>query len=368
MLIKFIAFGIILLVFTIFIQVYVINVISEVYKRKEKIIQKELYYTLIKYSFIFISLIIFSWLISSTLYSILYIIYFTYLGLLINLSMCCALYQIIIKFTQISPSNSKILILVVPIMITIYSLIKAQILYFKEETIINEKYKDEIKIMHISDMHLGAVYQKNSVENLVEIINQKNPDVVVITGDISDGSLKVEYDWMMPFNKVANNIEVLYITGNHENLYGKEDIISEISKVKKIRYIGNSEEIVQIKGINFIGVDFEYKDVKSRAKKIIELNDIKDGINVLLYHIPNISLKDLNEANIFLMLAGHTHGGQIFPFTVLAWMGNKYFTGLYGNNDKNYVFVSSGYGTALTPMRFLSEKMIGIINIKGNSK
>ena len=107
MLIKFIAFGIILLVFTIFIQVYVINVISEVYKRKEKIIQKELYYTLIKYSFIFISLIIFSWLISSTLYSILYIIYFTYLGLLINLSMCCALYQIIIKFTQISPSNSK---------------------------------------------------------------------------------------------------------------------------------------------------------------------------------------------------------------------------------------------------------------------
>ena len=100
MLIKFIAFGIILLVFTIFIQVYVINVISEVYKRKEKKIQKELYFTLIKYSFIFISLIIFSWLVSSTLYSILYIIYFTYLGLLINLSMCCALYQIIINFNS----------------------------------------------------------------------------------------------------------------------------------------------------------------------------------------------------------------------------------------------------------------------------
>ena len=365
--IKFIVFGIVLSIFTIFIQVYVINIISEVYKRKEKIIQKELYYSLIKYSLIFITIFTIAWLISSYLYSLLYIIYFTYLGLLINTSMCCALYQLIIKFMQISPSNSKILIIIIPIMVTIYSLIKAQILYFKEETLIYNGYNNDIKIMHISDLHLGAIYQKKSVENLVDIINQKNPDVVVITGDIADGSLKVELDWIMPFNKVSNNIEVLYITGNHEDLYGKKDIISEILKVKKIKYIGNSEEIVQIKGINFIGIDFEYKDVKTRTKKIVELNDIKDGINVLLYHIPKISLQDLNEANIFLMLAGHTHGGQTFPFTILSWLGNKYFAGLYNNNNKNYVFVSTGYGTALTPMRFLSEKVIGIINIKGNN-
>ena len=366
MLITFIFFGLILLLFTVFLQVYVITVISEVYKRKEKIIPKVLYLTFIKYSLIVASFFILSWLISAKIYSLLYIIYFTYLGLLINSSMICALYQFILKFKQISSFNSKIITLLIPIMITVYSLIKAQILYFKEETLINEGYKDSITIMHISDMHLGAIYQKNSVENLVDIINKKNPDVVVITGDISDGSLKVEKDWIMPFNKVEDNIEVLYITGNHENLYGKEDIIEDIKKVKKIKYLGNSDEIVKIKGINFIGIDYEYHDVKTRTKEIIEKNKIKDDINILLYHIPKISLKDLKEVNIFLMLAGHTHGGQIFPFTILAWLGNKYFTGLYSNNKNNYVFVSSGYGTALTPMRFLSEKMIGIINIKGN--
>ena len=365
MLIKFIGFGVILTIFTIFIQVYIINVLSDVYQRKERINKRELYYTLFKYALIYISILSISFFISNKMYSIFYFIYFTYLGLLINTSMFCLLYRVILKFTQISSFNAKILIIIIPIMITIYSLIKARILYFQEETIIYEGYKDSLKIMHLSDMHLGAVYQKNSVENLVEIINQNAPDVVVITGDISDGSLKVESDWLQPFNRVSDNIEVLYITGNHENLYGKEDIISEISKVKKIKYIGDSDEIVQIKGVNFIGVDYEYFKVKERARKIIERNEIKNGINVLLYHIPKISLEELNEINIFLMLSGHTHGGQIFPFTIFAWMGNKYFTGLYNNKNKNYVFVSSGFGTALTPMRFFSKKMIGIINIKG---
>ena len=365
MLIKFIGFGFLLLIFTILIQVYIITVISGITQRKEKLDKRLLYYTLVKYALIFISIFFFAFLVSNILYSILYFIYFTYLGLLINSSMFCALYQIISKLTLISPLNSKIFVTIFPIMITIYSLFKAQTLYFQEETIFYEGYKDSLKIMHISDMHLGAIYQKNSVDNLVEIINQHAPDVVVITGDISDGSLKVESDWLQPFNRVYDNTEVLYITGNHENLYGKEDIISDISKIKKIKYIGNSEEIVQIKGINFIGIDYEYLQGKERAKKIIEKNNIKNGINILLYHLPNISLEDLNDINIFLMLAGHTHGGQIFPMTVLAWMFNKYFTGLYSNNNKNYVFVSSGYGTALTPMRFFSKKMIGIINIKG---
>ena len=367
MIIKFIFFGIFLLIFSFFLQVYAIKILSEIYQKKEKIIPKVLYYQIIKYSLIYITIFIISWLISSFLYKLVYYIGFTYLGLLINISMFCALYQIINKFMQLSSFSSKILTILIPLIITIYSLIKAQILYFQEETIFYEGYKDSIKIMHISDMHLGAIYQKKSVEKLINIINQQYPDVVVITGDISDGSAKVEADWLMPFNKIYENIPVLYITGNHENLYGKKDILNEITKIKKIKYIGSSEEIVKIKGIHFLGIDYEYKDVKNRIKNIIKQNNIQNGINVLLYHIPNISLNDLNEAGIFLMLAGHTHGGQIFPFTILAWLGNKYFTGLYSNDNKNYVFVSSGYGTALTPMRFFSKKMIGIINIKGNN-
>ena len=367
MMIKFVAFGLILLTFSFFLHVYIINILSDIYQTKEKITSKILYYEIIKYSLIYVSIFIFSWILSNLLYSIIYFLSFTYLGLIIYISMFCAFYQIIIKLIQLSPFISKIITIVIPVIITIYSLIKAQILYLQEESIVYDGYNDSIKILHVSDMHLGAIYQKSSVEKLVKVINQQYPDVVVITGDISDGSSKVESDWMEPFNKISDNIEVLYITGNHENLYGKNEIISEITKIRKIKYIGNSDEIIQIKGINFIGVDYEYKDAIKRVKNIINKNGIQNGINVLLYHIPNISLQDLNKAGIFLMLAGHTHGGQIFPFTILAWLGNKYFTGLYSNNNKNYIFVSSGYGTALTPMRFFSKKMIGIIDIKGRN-
>ena len=69
---------------------------------------------------------------------------------------------------------------------------------------------------------------------------------------------------------------------------------------------------MQIKGINFIGIDYEYLQGKERAKKIIEKNNIKNGINILLYHLPNISLEDLNDINIFLMLAGHIMEGKFF--------------------------------------------------------
>ena len=167
MILKFVAFGILLLTFSFFIHVYIINILADIYQRKEKIIPKKLYYEIIKYSLIYISIYIFSWLISTSLYTIIYFLGFTYIGLILNIAMFCALYQILIKLIILSPFYSKILTIFIPILITIYSLIKAQILYFQEETLIYEGYHDNIKILHISDMHLGAIYQKNSVEKLV---------------------------------------------------------------------------------------------------------------------------------------------------------------------------------------------------------
>ena len=367
MLIAFIFFGLFVATLLLFSHVYVIFVISEIYQKRDKIITKELYIILLKYIGIFIFIFTFCYFISNFLYSIMYIICFTYIGYFIYVFLFCFLYKLITKFKNLTPIYAKIFVLIIPLIITIFSLINAQITEFEEVTLIYPGYKSSIKIMHISDMHLGAIYQKGSVENLVKIINEKNPDVVVITGDLSDGSLKFETEWLEPFNEIKENINVLYVTGNHENLYGKDEIIKEITKIKKIKYIGDIEEIINIKDVAFIGIDYEYKDIKTKAKSIIDKYDVlnqKIPI-VLLYHVPNVSLKVLNEIGIFLMISGHTHGGQVFPFHILVLLTNKYFCGLYNYNNSNYVFVSTGYGTALVPMRFFSNKMIGIINIKG---
>ena len=366
--ISFVIFGLILITFILFSHAFVVYVISEIYNKRDKIIPKILYLTLLKYIGIYIAVFVFFWLFSSFLYKLIYIIGFTYLGHFINVFMFCCIYKIIIKYTQLSPFYSKILVFLIPLIITIYSLIKAQIIIIQEETLIYPGYNNSIKIMHLSDMHLGSIYQKGSVEEIVELINEIIPDVVVITGDLSDGSKKVESEWLEPFNKIPEFIPVLYVTGNHEALYGKSDIINEINKVKKIKHIGDSDEVVNIKGVSFIGFDYEYRDVKNKATLILNKFGIKDSKMpvVLLYHVPKILLKTLNEIGVFLMMAGHTHGGQFFPFTFLAWLGNKYFNGLYNYKKSNYVFVSSGIGTALVPMRNFSSKMIGLITIKGN--
>ena len=365
--IVFMIFGLFLAIILLFCHVFVIYCISEIFNKKDKIITKLLYLTLLKYFGIFIIIFIFLWLLSSILYEIIYILCFIYIGYFLNVFLLCLLYKLISKYYQLNPLFSKILVFIIPLIITIYSLINAQITEFKEETLIYPGFSNTIKIMHISDLHLGAVYQKGSIEKIVKITNEKKPDILVITGDLCDGSEKVESEWLEPLNSINDKIPVLYVTGNHENLYGKKEILNEIYKIKKINHIGDSEEITYIKDVIFLGLDFEYNDVKNRIKSIVNKYDLKNkkAPMVFLYHIPKVSLKDLNEIGIFLMLAGHTHGGQIFPFTIFAWFSNKYFSGLYSYEKKNYVFVSTGYGTALVPMRFLSSKMIGLITIKG---
>ena len=366
--IAFAIFGLFISILLLFSHVYVIYVISEIYNRKDKIIKRQLYIRLLEYIGIAIFIFIFSWLISNFLYEIIYLITFIYIGFFIYIFLFCLFYKLIIKFKKLSPLNSKIFIFVIPLIITIYSLINAHITEFKEEILIYPGYLNLIKIIHISDMHLGAIYQKDSVENLVKVVNEKNPDVVVITGDLSDGSEKVNSKWLEAFNNINDKIQVLYVTENHESLYGKKEILKEIYKINKIKHIGDTDEIVYINGVAFIGLDYEYKQVKNKLKFILDKYNLKSkNIPVVfLYHVPNVSLKDLNEIGIFLMLSGHTHGGQIFPFNIFAWLGNLYFSGLYNYKNNKYVFVSSGSATALVPMRFMSSKMIGLITIKGN--
>ena len=366
--IPFIFFTILMSSVVLFAQVFVVYVVSEIYNKRDIIIKRVLYLTLIKYIGIYLILYTFFWLFSNFFYKVIYLIGFTYIGYLLNVLMFCCLYKLISKFKKIPPFYSKILVFIIPLIITIYSLVNAQITEFQEETLVFPGYNNSIKIMHFSDVHLGVIYQKGTVEDMVEIINEKNPDVVVITGDFADGSKNVDPEWIKPLDNVKDNIPILYVTGNHESLYGKDDILNEIYKVKKINHIGDNGKVINIKGVSFIGLDFEYKDPKIKAKTIIDKYgiDINSTPVVLLYHIPKVSLEDLNEIGVFLMLAGHTHKGQIFPMNIFSWIGNKYFGGLYSNNNKNYVFVSCGFGTALVPMRMFSSKLVGIINIRGN--
>ena len=308
--------------------------------------------------FCFVILIFLALKTSEILYSYIYTIFGLYLGYIIYLFQTSVVLRLLILFIDLPKLLLISLLYIVPLIICIYGVINALKTKVDRITLKYPGYNNSIKILHLSDLHLGAIHQKGSVLRIVQEIQELEPDIVVITGDMADGSLKVKPGWLAPFNNLV--MTILYVTGNHEEMNPKEDMVKIINE-SNIKYIGENETF-KFKGVNFIGEDFGYD-----LRKCLINVEQKNGVpNVLLYHVPNLAPDELVKYNIFLMLAGHTHGGQIFPLGILAYLANSCFSGLYADKlNSHYVYVSEGVNNAVVPMRVGSSRIFALITIEG---
>ena len=213
-------------------------------------------------------------------------------------------------------------------------------------------------LSNLLNVILLAIHQKNSVIRIVQEAKQLNPDIVVITGDLADGSLQVKPDWLKPFDTLT--VPVLFVTGNHEELNPRKEMIKTIN-MTNIKHIGK-HEIFKYKDVNFIGEDFG-NDLR---KNLLEVKQEKNTPNILLSHIPILKPDELFKYNIFLFLGGHTHGGQLFPLHLIVYFANACFSGLYSDkNKKHFVYVTDGVNNALSPMRVGSRRVLPLITIEG---
>jgi predicted MPP superfamily phosphohydrolase len=307
---------------------------------------------------IFILILFCSFKISEQFYCNIYTLFGLYMGYSLYAFQTGLLIRFINIFFPLTISLNFFLLYIVPFIICIYGVFNA--LKTRVENI-NLKYpgfKGNIKILLLSDIHLGAIHQKNSVIRIVQETKLLNPDIVVITGDMADGSLKVKPEWLMPFNELT--IPVLFVTGNHEELNPKVDMIKAVN-MTKIKHIGENE-IFKFKGVNFIGEDFGL----NLRKNLLNIKQEENTPNILLSHIPILKPNELAKYNIFLFLTGHTHGGQLFPLHVVVYFANACFSGLYSDkNKKHFIYVTDGVNNALCPMRVGSRRMFPIITIEG---
>ena len=323
-------------------------------------IKMELFYYLLPlYSTLgFTLLFIISSKIADCFYSFICIIIGLYLGYLLYIFQISIIIRILISVVDIPQLASFLLLYITPFIICVYGIINALITKIEKIKLKFPGYKDNIEILHLSDIHLGAIHQKNSVTRIVREIKELNPDIVVITGDMADGSLRVKNDWLVPFDTLE--IPILYVTGNHEELNPEKDMLTVVHQTK-IRHIGKMETF-KFKGVNFFGLDFGY-DVK---EKLHDAGLKEDEPNILLSHVPEMKPEELAQYNIFLFLAGHTHGGQLFPLNILAYLTNACFAGLYkDNSESHFVYVSQGVNNAVIPMRVLSSRIFALITIEG---
>lgn len=287
----------------------------------------------------------------------LYAVSATWLGILF-LSFFFVIFYFIINLIFPLPRllTGKIIITSV-ILLTIYGIINGWDIKIRKVNIKIKNLKNELKIVQLSDLHLGTMKNSAFLERVVNITNSLSPDIVVITGDLVDGSAPLHHGMIRAIDRIK--VPIFYVTGNHE-VYDGVSRVLKIIKDTKIRHIKNKKEIfngIQIAGIDYLG---ESKKKVFSALKKIKLD--RKMPSILLYHSP-ISIRELEKVGINLHLAGHTHNGQIFPFNLLVKIAFRNSYGLF-NRGNSYQYVTSGTGLWGPPMRIGSKSEIVLINLK----
>jgi len=258
-------------------------------------------------------------------------------------------------------------VLAMAFIITSVSAVLGSLLIVKEVDIKISMLEKEVTIMLISDTHIGHHRGHKFLSTIVDETNNRNPDLILIAGDLADGKpafLPSVFDPLLYFNAPA-----YFVTGNHDVDIDRELLIKLLEK-NNIRFLNN--EIIETHGIQLIGLDYMKADEnsfdmhpseKSETIKsvLLELPIKKDVPSVLMHHSP-VGTVYADAAGIDLMVSGHTHGGQIFPFSLIGELMFPFNSGLHQQGNTK-IFVSNGAGTYLIRARLGSFNEINLIRL-----
>ncbi|MCK5561628.1 MAG: metallophosphoesterase, partial [Thermoplasmata archaeon] len=285
---------------------------------------------------------------------IFFIISAVWFGALFILIFMLINYDIIRNIITLEPYVAgRMIIGVLTIFIT-YGLINAYLMRTREVIISAKGHgKGNLRIVHLSDLHIGSVRGPRYLQKAVEKTNELNPDLVFITGDLADGP----YGYTPKSFSALNEIKapVFFTTGNHEFYAGLDEVLELFSKTK-LRILRN--EKVNVGNVQIVGIDDGVG--KNNIGPILKsLNLDPKKYTILLHHRP-IALEDANKYGVNLMLAGHTHGGQFFPFIMFARLIWRRAKGLYKYKN-TYLNTSTGIGTWGPPLRLGTNSEIVLI-------
>jgi uncharacterized protein len=210
------------------------------------------------------------------------------------------------------------------------------------------------KIAQLSDLHLGQLMDKTRLREVVQITNSIKPDLVAITGDMVDGRVNVLKDDITPLQELKSRFGSYFVVGNHEYYSGVEDWIKEITK-QNVKVLENeSVKIKKNKDFIYLSGVYDYGAHRVGSTLIADYKKALEGLQkdiptIMLAHQPK-AVKKLKNFSVDLMLSGHTHGGQIWPFNFLVGLVEPHLKGLkrIGNTQ---VYVNQGTGCWGPPMR-----------------
>lgn len=206
--------------------------------------------------------------------------------------------------------------------------------------ILTHKIEKPVRIVGISDLHIGYTISAKEVTKWVELINAEKPDMVVIAGDIIDNHLRVVVKDSVEavLQQIDAPMGVYSCTGNHDLMFAlKED--AGFYKRSEITLLRDS--LFTLDGITLIGRD-DYTNRKRQPLQNIMKQTDQLGFTLLLDHQP-LHLDESVKNEIDFQFSGHTHRGQIFPASLIA-DGLFELSHGYMQKGKTHFYVSSGIG------------------------
>jgi predicted MPP superfamily phosphohydrolase len=226
---------------------------------------------------------------------------------------------------------------------------------------------DGTTIVQLSDMHVGATIGRAFVEEVVRRTNALRPDVVAITGDLVDGTVANLWEAVSPLAGLRARHGVFFVTGNHEYYSGVEQWMAALPRLN-IKVLDNERV-----AIGPDGGGFDLAGVHDHAGQRMPDGPRADMARalggrdparacVLLAHQPK-AIEEAARLGVGLQLSGHTHGGQIWPFSYLVRLAQPYLAGLHRHGD-TFIYVNAGTGYWGPPMRLGTRAEITRITLR----
>ena len=213
----------------------------------------------------------------------------------------------------------------------------------------------------VSDLHLGHVWNVGFARRIVRMLARLRPDIVLIAGDLYDGTAVNAARAAAPLKELKPPLGVFFVEGNHE------EFTDPAKYLKAIRSTGArvlDNEKADVDGLQIVGVPYRHATHAGHFRSVLEAIGVdRTRASVLLTHAPD-QVRVAEAAGIGLQVSGHTHLGQFVPYTWIASRIYRQF--VYGLNriGKMLVYTSSGAGTWGPPLRLGSSPEIVLITFE----
>jgi len=215
--------------------------------------------------------------------------------------------------------------------------------------------------VHVSDVHIGTINRYSFVDKVVKKVNKASPDIVFITGDLVDGAGQKLNHLLDAFDNIKTKYGKYFVTGNHETYISLD---KSLAAIEQTNITVLRDQLAEVEGVQILGIDYPGMGKKIEFEKLFgQLNVNKPCI--VLYHEPTVQMvTKAQQAGADLMLSGHTHVGQLWPFN---WVTKKMYQGRdYGYHQEGEftLYTSPGVGTWGPPMKTISRSEITVINFE----